>query len=94
MASLKLSVDALTLDLQTANTAKDKLNKDYTAITTERDNLVADKVSLEDQVCKECELGFTQGIAQCHYFFKTPLEHPDFDIMKVFMNGELIDLFD
>lgn len=94
VASLKLFVDALTLDLQTANTANEKLAKDNTALITERDNLAIDKISLEEQVCKELELGFTQGIAQCHYFFKTPLEHPDFDIMKVFMNRELIDLSD
>lgn len=29
-----------------------------------------------------------------HYFFKTLLEHPEFDIMKVYMNGALVDLCD
>lgn len=83
VASLKSSVDTLQLDLQKATSKYNELMKDKNAVLTERDSLAADKTSLKDKVCQERELGFNQGITQCHYFFKTPLEHPHFDIMKV-----------
>ncbi|XP_022632808.1 uncharacterized protein LOC111240951 [Vigna radiata var. radiata] len=92
--ALKLSVDTLKLELQKATTKQEKLIKEKNVALTERDGLATEKATLEDQVCQERELGFNQGIAQCHYFFKTPLEHPNFDIMKVCLDGKLVDLAD
>lgn len=91
-ASLRLSVDTLQLDLQKATAKQEELLKEKNSALTERDNLIAEKSALEDQVCQQRELGFQQGIGKCHYYFQTPLDHPDFDIMKVYSNGELIDL--
>lgn len=71
---------------------RDQAIKERNALETERDKLAAENASLGDEICSERQLGFDQGIAQCHYFFQTPLTHPDFDIMKVYVDGNLVDL--
>lgn len=47
---------------------------------------------MEDEFCEERQRGFEQGIAQCHYFFQSPLEHEGFDIMKILVDGQLVDI--
>lgn len=92
VAALKRSNDTLTLDLQKANTNNTQLVKEKETMTAERDKLLLENASLEDQVCEEQKLGFEQGIAQCHCIFNTPLQHPEFDIMKVFVDSRLVKL--
>lgn len=61
----------------------------------ERDTLLANReklATLGDKVCNEHVLGFKKGIAQCHYIFKVPLDHPSYDIMKTVVDGQLIDV--
>lgn len=53
---------------------------------------MAENSALGDEICQERQLGFEQGIAQCHYFFKTPLNHYGFNIMNVYVDGQLVDL--
>lgn len=45
---------------------------------------------LGEDICNEHLIGFEQGIAQCHYFFQVPLEHPEYDVMKVVVDGQLV----
>lgn len=92
VSSLQRSVDTLKLDLQKAITQYEELTKERDTAVTERDKLATENASLGDEVCQERQLGFEQGIAQCHCFFNTPLEHPDFDIMKVYVDGRIFDL--
>ncbi|WVZ14217.1 hypothetical protein V8G54_011783 [Vigna mungo] len=94
VVSLQSSIDTLQADLRTANSLNDELLRDKEAIITEQDDLLKDKSTWEDEVCRVRELGFQQGIGQCHYFFNTLLEHPQFDIMKIYMDGALVDLVD
>lgn len=92
ISSLQQLVDNLKLNLQKITSQHDEVIKERDIIATERDRLSAENAALGDEVCQERQLGFDQGIAQCHYFFQTPLTHPDFDIMKVYVNGKLVDL--
>lgn len=85
-------MDNLQLDLLKVTAQHDKVSKERDAMEVERDKLVAENASLGDEICAERQLGFDQGVAQCHYFFQTPLTHPDFDIMKIYMDGKLVDL--
>ncbi|XP_022640577.1 uncharacterized protein LOC111242296 [Vigna radiata var. radiata] len=92
VVSLQSSVETLQTDLDKAKSDNAELLKDKVSALAERDTLLKEKLALEDQVCQERELGFQQGIGQCHYFYNTPLEDPNFDIMKLFVDGKLVDL--
>ncbi|XP_022631506.1 uncharacterized protein LOC111240571 [Vigna radiata var. radiata] len=92
ISSLQQSVDDLQLDLLKMTSQRDKVTKERDAMEVERDKLVTENASLGDEICSERQLGFDQGIAQCHYFFQTPLTHPDFDIMKIYVDRKLVDL--
>lgn len=89
---LKQSIDTLTLDLQKSSAQTKQVTKERNATIVDRVKLAADYSALEDEVCEERQRGFEQGIAQCHHFFTTPLEHEGFDIMKVLVDDQLDDL--
>lgn len=89
---LKWFVDTLKLDLQKASSQHKELVKERDAAIIERDKLTTENSALGDEVCEERQRGFEQGIAQCHYFFNTPLEHEGFDIMKVYVDDQLVKL--
>lgn len=80
------------LDLQKVSSEYKNLIKDRDSLITTRDKLAFENESLGNEVCNERLIGFEQGIAQCHYFFNTPLNYAEFDIMKVFVDNELVTL--
>lgn len=60
---------------------------------SEKDALMGDSEKLMDEnkflggeICNEHLLGYDNGIAQCHYFLRVPLNHPGYDIMKMLVN--------
>lgn len=89
---LKRSVDTFKLDLQKASSQNEELIKERDSAIVDWDKLAAENSVLGDEVCEKRQRGFEQGITQCHYFFNTALEHDGFDIMKVYLDGQLVDL--
>lgn len=89
---LKRSTDTLKLNLQKASSQNKELIKERDVVVADWDRLVVENATLGDKVCEECQSGFDQGIAQCHHFFNTPLEYEGFDIMKVYVHGQLVKL--
>ncbi|KOM37569.1 hypothetical protein LR48_Vigan03g095100 [Vigna angularis] len=89
---LKRENDTLKLDLQKASTQNDELMKERDSLIVDQKKLAAKNEYLARAMCDERLHGFDQGIAQCHYFFETPLNHPGFDIMKVLVDGQLVTL--
>ncbi|KOM47838.1 hypothetical protein LR48_Vigan07g154200 [Vigna angularis] len=89
---LKRTNDDLKLDLQKDTSQNQALIKEKDALVAARDKLAAENLSLGDEICNERLTSFEQGIAQCHYFFKTPLNHAGFDVMKVLVDGQLVPM--
>lgn len=89
---LKVANDDLKLGLQKASTQCTDLIKERDALVSERKKLSVENEFLGRVVFDERLTGFEQGVAQCHYFFKTPVSHPDFDVMKVLVDGKLVTL--
>lgn len=92
VTQLKRSADTLKLDLQKASSQNQELIKERDAAITNQDRVAVENAALGDEVCKERQRGFDQGIAQCYYFFNTPLEHEGFDILKVYVDDKLVKL--
>ncbi|BAT78828.1 hypothetical protein VIGAN_02156800 [Vigna angularis var. angularis] len=84
--------DDLKSDLQKSAIQITDLTRERDALAATQAKMTVENKALGDDVCNERFRGFEQGIAQCHYFFKVPLDFPDFDIMKDVVNGELIAL--
>lgn len=89
---LQQSVDSLTLDLQQSSVQTKQITEERDVALADQDKVIADYSTLEDEFCEERQRGFQQGIAQCHYFFQTPLEREGFSIMKVLVDDQLVDL--
>ncbi|BAU01527.1 hypothetical protein VIGAN_11078000 [Vigna angularis var. angularis] len=92
LRQLKRTSDDLKLDFQKATSQNQALMKERDALVAVRDKLTTENLSLGDDICNERLTGFEQGIAQCRYFFGTPLSHDGFDIMKIVVNGQLLSL--
>ncbi|XP_022642122.1 uncharacterized protein LOC111242562 [Vigna radiata var. radiata] len=89
---LQQSVDSLSLSLQQSSNQIKQLTSKKAATIADRDKSLVDFATLEDELCEERQRGFEQGIAQCHYFFKCPLQHEGFHIMKILVDGQLVDI--
>lgn len=89
---LQQFVDSLTLSLQQSSSQVKQITEERDFALADRDRLTSEYSALEDEICEERQRGFEQGIAQCHYFFQTPLEHDGFNIMKIFVDGQLVDI--
>lgn len=89
---LKQANDDLKLGLQKAFAQYKDLVKERDSLVANRKKLAAENEYLGRVVYDERLTWFEQGIAQCHYFFKTPLDHTGFDILKVLVYGQLVTL--
>ncbi|KOM29349.1 hypothetical protein LR48_Vigan647s001000 [Vigna angularis] len=92
LRKLRRSNDDLKLELQQSASQYQALVKEKDALLSDRDKLAAENLSLGDEIYNELLIDFEQGIAQCHYFFKTPLNYAGFDIMKVLVDDKLVTL--
>lgn len=92
MKRLQQSIDSLTLNLQQFSNQIKKLTSEKDTALADRDKSLADYAALEDELCEERQRRFEQGIAQCHYFFKSHLEHKGFDIMMILVDEQLVDI--
>ncbi|KOM55159.1 hypothetical protein LR48_Vigan10g105100 [Vigna angularis] len=78
----------------------------YKDLLIERDNLLAERDDLLAQWVKlakentylgyevhnEHVAGFKKGITQCFYFFEVPIDHEGYDVMKMVVDRQLVDV--
>lgn len=55
---------------------RDTLLSERDGLLAGREKLTVENKFLDNEICNEHFLGFDNGIAQCHYFFKVSLDHP------------------